>query len=91
MTHKMQSTYTEALGQPVSGTYKGEVREGAELLGVSVQDGQMVLAFLQSTHEPPDTKTVAIFRAGEDMGNHTYLPIGNFTHGGETFYAFEKV
>ena len=51
----------------------------------------MVLAFLQSTHEPPDTKTVAIFRAGEDMGNHTYLPIGNFTWGGEMFYAFEQI
>ena len=87
----MQSIHTETLGPPASGTYKGEVREGAELLGVSVQNGQMVLSFLQSTNEPPDTKTVAIFRAGEDMGNHTYLPIGNFTWGGEMFYAFEKI
>ncbi len=87
----MQSIHTETLGPPASGTYKGEVREGAELLGVSVQNGQMVLAFLQSTHEPPDTKTVAIFQEGDDMGNHTYLPIGNFTYEGETFYAFEKI
>lgn len=87
----MQSIHTETLGPPASGTYKGEVRQGAELLGVSVQDGQMVLAFLQSTHEPPDTKTVAIFQEGDDMGNHTYLPIGNFTHSGEMFYAFEQI
>ena len=87
----MQSIHTETLGPPASGTYKGEVREGAELLGVSVQNGQMVLAFWQDTTETPDTKTVAIFRAGEDMGNHTYLPIGNFTWGGEMFYAFEQI
>ncbi len=87
----MQSIHTETLGPPASGTYKGEVREGAELLGVSVQAGQMVLSFLQSTHEPPDTKTVAIFKTGEDMGNHTYLPIGNFTWGGEMFHAFEQI
>lgn len=87
----MQSIHTETLGPPASGTYKGDVREGAELLGVSVQDGQMVLAFLQDTREPEDTKTVAIFQEGDDMGNHTFLPIGNFTHEGETYYAFEKI
>ena len=87
----MQSIHTETLGPPACGTYKGEVREGAELLGVSVQDEQMVLSFLQSTNEPPDTKTVAIFQEGDDMGNHTYLPICNFTHEGATFYAFEKI
>lgn len=30
----MQSIHTETLGPPASGTYKGEVREGAELLGL---------------------------------------------------------
>ena len=87
----MQSIHTETLGPPASGTYKGEVREGAELLSVSVRDGQMVLAFLQDTGEHPDTKTVAIFREGEDMGRHTYLPIGNFTHEGEAYYAIEQI
>ena len=87
----MQSIHTERLGPPASGTYKGEVREGAELLSVTVRDGQMVLAFLQDTTEHPDTKTVAIFREGEDMGRHTYLPLGNFTHKGETYYAFEQI
>ena len=87
----MQSIHTEILGPPASGTYKGEVREGAELLGVTVRDGQMVLAFLQDTTEHPDTKTVAIFREGEDLGRHTYLPIGTFTHEGATYYAFEQI
>ena len=87
----MQSIFTETLGPPASGTYKGEVREGAKLLSVTVQDGQMVLAFLQDTTEHPDTKTVAIFREGEDMRRHTYLPISSFTHGGATYYAFEQI
>lgn len=87
----MQSIHTEILGPPASGTYKGEVREGAGLLCVTVQDGQMVLAFLQDTHEPPDIKTVAIFQEGEEMGNDTFLPIGNFVHDGATFYAFEQI
>lgn len=87
----MQSIHTETLGPPASCTYKGEVREGAGLLCVTVQDGQMVLAFLQDTAEPEDTKTVAIFKTGEDMGNHTYLPISNFTWGGDTYYAFEQI
>ena len=87
----MQSIYTETLGPPASGTYKGEVREGAQLLGVSIVDGQMVLAFMQDTTEHPDTKTVAIFQEGEEMGNDTFLPIGNFVHDGATFYAFEQI
>lgn len=87
----MQSVHIEELGQPASGTYKGDVREGAKLLSVSVEDDQMVLSFLQDTTEPPDTVTVAIFKAGEDMGRHTYLPLGRFTHYGETYYAFQQI
>lgn len=87
----MQSIHTEPLGPPASGTYKGEVRQGAELLSVSVQEGLMVLAFWQDTTEPLDTKTVAIFKAGDDMGRHNYLPIGSFTWGGEMYYAFEQI